>query len=65
MGSGGAHSDRRARSQTRIYSLHSGPFHPRAKVESGVLAAECSELVTNFFPLAPSIIPEYESEYMA
>ncbi len=25
------------------------PFHPRAKVESGVLAAECSELATNFF----------------
>lgn len=34
----------------RGYTVYTpAPFHPRAKVESGVLAAECSALVTSFF----------------
>lgn len=34
----------------RGYSTYTGmPFHPKATVTSGVLAAECSSLIKNFF----------------
>lgn len=37
------------RGYRKVYGSDRGPFHPKTQLSSGVMAAECAEVITNFF----------------